>query len=205
MLDDCMVAVGQWQHYDQYANSPVVGIVSSCSSSSYFAAAAAMHHSPIMFVRMQVLKELCNFLFWVNCELEEILFLGVKNPGWKPSCTAYILTLPQKQRRINMSHWLHSILRHLKKLSFSRVLVKMSASCSFVEIHLILMSLDLLKDVCTLLWKWWYLIAICFVQGVNFKDPTTAIVDKLSSWYMLQKSVIGFGVSKMQLISLTRF
>jgi hypothetical protein len=63
MLDDCMVAVGQWQHYDQYANSPVVGIVSSCSSSSYFAAAAAMHHSPIMFVRMQVLKELCNFLF----------------------------------------------------------------------------------------------------------------------------------------------
>jgi hypothetical protein len=40
---------------NQYANSPVVGIVSSCSSSSYFATAATTHHSPMMF-----LPEQCN-------------------------------------------------------------------------------------------------------------------------------------------------
>ncbi len=137
--------------------------------------------------------------------LKKYWFYEFKNPGWKPSCTVYILALPWKQRRIDMSHQPHSTLRHLKKLSFSRGLVKMSASCSFVKIYLILMSPSLLKDVCTLLWKWWYLIAICFVQGVNFKDSAIAIAIKLSSWHVIQKSVIEFGISKMQLISLTRF
>jgi hypothetical protein len=33
---------------DQFANSPVVGIVSSHSSSSNFAAVATTHHSPMM-------------------------------------------------------------------------------------------------------------------------------------------------------------
>jgi hypothetical protein len=35
---------------DQFANSPVVGIVFSRSSSSYFAAAATTHHSPMMLL-----------------------------------------------------------------------------------------------------------------------------------------------------------
>ena len=115
-----------------------------------------------------------------------------------------ILTLPRKRRRIKIYHP-HNIWRSLKKLVSSIGLVKMSASCSFVEIYLILMSPDGLKDVCTLLRKWWYLIAICFVRGVNFSDSAIAIAERLSSWTVMQKSVIGSGRINIQLISLTMF
>jgi hypothetical protein len=40
---------------------------------------------------------------------------------------------------------------------------------------------------------------------VNFKDSAMAMAERLSSWHVMQKSVIGFGISKMQLISFTRF
>lgn len=102
-------------------------------------------------------------------------------------------------------HHPFSIFRKVKKLSASSGLVKMSASCFLVEIYLSLMSPDLLNVVCTRLRKWWYLIAMCFVRGVNFIDSAIAIADKLSSWRVMLKSVIGFGRSKMQWISLMRF
>jgi hypothetical protein len=48
-------------------------------------------------------------------------------------------------------------------------------------------------------------MAMCFVQGVNYKDSAIAIADKLSLWRMMQKSVIGFGKAKTQWISSMRF
>ncbi len=109
-----------------------------------------------------------------------------------------------KQSVINW-HQPHNILCSAKKLSPSSGSVNISASCILVEMYSILMSPDVLKDVLTLLWKWWYLMAICFVRGVNFKDYTIAIADKLSSWSVMQKSVIGFGKAKMQWIFLMGF
>ncbi len=122
----------------------------------------------------------------------------------KTICTANILTLSWIQR-ITMSHHPHNICWSLKKISLSTSLVEMSASCCFVEMYLSLMSPDLLKDVWTLLQKWWYLIATCFVQGVNFNDFAIEIAERLSSWTVIQKSVIGSGRRKMQLTFLTRF
>ncbi len=65
--------------------------------------------------------------------------------------------------------------------------------------YLILISPDLLKDVLTQLQKWWYVIAICFVKGLNFKYSSIAIADKSSSWSVMQKLVIRYGKSKIQI------
>ncbi len=98
-----------------------------------------------------------------------------------------------------------NILRKVKKLSASTGLVNMSAICFLVDMYLILISPDLLKDALTRLQKWLYLMAICFVHGVTFNDSAIAIANKLFSWSLIQKPVIWFGKSKMQLISLMRF
>jgi hypothetical protein len=52
-----------------------------------------------------------------------------------------------------MIHHPHNILRYLKNDSLSKGLLRMSARCSYVEIYLILISPELLKDVCALLLK----------------------------------------------------
>ncbi len=112
---------------------------------------------------------------------------------------------PSETKQYYYDHHPHNILHNATKLSASTGLVNMSASHFLDEMYLILISPDLLKHVLTPMQKRWYLMAICFVQGVNFKDSTMAIADKLSSWSVMQKSVIGFGNSKMQRISLMRF
>ncbi len=68
-----------------------------------------------------------------------------------------------------------------------------------VEIYLILISPVGLEDVFTLLWKWWYLIAMCLVWGVNFNDSAIAMAKRLSSWTVIQKSVMGLGMLMIQL------
>jgi hypothetical protein len=43
------------------------------------------------------------------------------------------------------------------------------------------------------------------VWGVNFRDSAIAIAKRLSLWSVMQKTVIGVGMWKIQLISLMRF
>ena len=92
-------------------------------------------------------------------------------------------------------------MRKVNKVTSSTGLVKISASCFFVEIYLIMISPDGLYVVLTLLKKWWYLIAICLVHGVNFRDSAIEIKDKLSSWTVKQKLLVGVKRGTMQLIS----
>ncbi len=99
-------------------------------------------------------------------------------------------------------HHTLTFLHKVQKLSASTGLVNMSAICFLVDMYLIVISPELLKDVLMWLQKWWYLMAICFVRGVNFNDSAIVIANKLSLWSIIQKSVIGFCKSKMQLISL---
>ena len=63
-----------------------------------------------------------------------------------------------------------------------------------------MISPDRLYVVLTLLWKWWYLIAMCLVRGVNFRDSTIEIEDRLSSCTVKQKLVVGVNRGTMQLI-----
>ena len=70
----------------------------------------------------------------------------------------------------------------------------------FVEIYLTMISFNGLYVVLTLLKKWWYLIAICLVHGLNFRDSAIEIEDKLFSWTVKQKSLVGVKRGTMQLI-----
>ncbi len=138
-------------------------------------------------------------LVLINCELRNINSMRLKTTAW-----ANHSHTPLEMKK-NYYHNPHDIRQSLKKLSSSTCLVRISASCCLGNMYLSLMSPDLLKDVWTLLQKWWYLIAICFVQEVNFNDSAIDIAEKLSSWTVMQKSVIRSGRSKIQLTSLTRF
>ena len=89
----------------------------------------------------------------------------------------------------------------MKKLTSSTGLVKILASCFFVEIYFITISPDGLYVVLTLLQKWWYLIANFLVCGVNFSDSAIEIEDRLSSWTLKQKLVVGVKIGTIQLIS----
>ena len=64
-----------------------------------------------------------------------------------------------------------------------------------------MISPDGLYVVLTLLRKWWYLIAMCLVCSVNFRDSAIEIEDRLSSWTVNQKLVVGLKIGTMQLIS----
>ena len=63
-----------------------------------------------------------------------------------------------------------------------------------------MMSPDGLYVVLTLLRKRWYLIAMCLVCGVNLRDSGIEIEDRLSSWTVKQKLVVGVKRGTMQLI-----
>ena len=63
-----------------------------------------------------------------------------------------------------------------------------------------MISPDGLYVVLTLLRKWWYLIAMCLVRGVNFRDSAIEIEDRLSSWNIKQKLVVGVKRGTIQLI-----
>ena len=92
-------------------------------------------------------------------------------------------------------------MRKVKKVTSSTGLVKISASCFFVEIYFIVISTNGLYVVLTLLQKWWYLIEMCLVCGVNFSDYAIKIKDGLSSWTFKQKLVVGVKIGTMKLIS----
>ena len=66
-------------------------------------------------------------------------------------------------------------MRKVKKVTSSTGLVKILASCFFVEIYFIMISPNGFYVVLTLLRKWWYLIAMCLVCGVNFRDSAIEI------------------------------
>ena len=88
----------------------------------------------------------------------------------------------------------------MKKITSSTGLVKILASCFFVKIYFITISPDGFYVVLTLLRKLWYLIAMCLVRGVNFSDSAMEIGDRLSSWTVKQKLVVGVKRGTMQLI-----
>ena len=62
-------------------------------------------------------------------------------------------------------------------------------------------SPDGLYIVLTLLQKWWYLIEMCMFRGVGFSNSSIGIEDRLSSWTVNQKLVVGVKRGTMQLIS----
>ena len=110
------------------------------------------------------------------------------------------LTLSRKgENSINIYHP-HSNLRQVKKVTSSTGLVNISANCFFVEIYFIMISPEGLYIVLTLLRKCWYLIAMCLVRGVNFRDSAIEIEDRLSSWTVKQKLAVGVKRGTMQLI-----
>ena len=88
----------------------------------------------------------------------------------------------------------------MKKVTSSTGLVKISASCFFVEIYFIMISPDGLYVVLALLRKWWYLIAICLVCDVSLINSAIEIEDRLSSWNVKHKLVVGVKRGTMQLI-----
>ena len=59
---------------------------------------------------------------------------------------------------------------------------------------------DGLYVVLALLRKWWYLIAMCLVRVVNFIESDIEIEDRLSSWTVKQKLVVGVKRGTTQLI-----
>ena len=89
----------------------------------------------------------------------------------------------------------------MKKVKSSTGLAKISASCFFVEIYFIMISTDGLYVALALLRKWWYFIEMCLVRGVNFRYYDIEIEDRLSSWTVKQKLVVGVKRGTMQLIS----
>ena len=63
-----------------------------------------------------------------------------------------------------------------------------------------MISPDGLYVVLTLLQKWWYLIAMCLVCGVNLSDSAIEIEDRLSSWTIKEKLVVSVKRGTMHLI-----
>ena len=89
----------------------------------------------------------------------------------------------------------------MKKVISPTGLVKILASFFFVKIYFIMITPDGLYVFLTLLHKCWYLIAMCLVRGANFSNSAIKIEDRLSSWDVKQKLVVGVKRGTMQLIS----
>ena len=73
-------------------------------------------------------------------------------------------------------HQLISLCRNKQKLFSPKVLVKISAIFSVVSMDLMMIVPSLTNRQ-----KWWYLMAMCFVRGVNFGIFATVIQLSLSS------------------------
>ena len=97
-----------------------------------------------------------------------------------------------------LSHHPDNFLCRYMNNSLSSGSVKISTVCSCVSIYHIRIIL-----FCTNIWKWWYLIVICFVLGDIFLVSATAIKPWLPSNTLQDTSVFLRCIMKIKETSLT--